>query len=207
MSLTASPTAPTDDLRTGGNDAPNGSSFLLSLYRQHFQMVWHALLRLGVPRDAVEDAVQDVFLVVHRRQADFAGRSSAKTWIYGIAIKVAKEHRRKDARHQRRLLGMKGHVSAIGEAPVSPDQEVEQREAARITEQVLDRMKAQERELLVLVELEELSVAEAAAALELHVRTCQRRLRSARTHFECLLEAAMAHSRIPAPNAKQVDVR
>jgi RNA polymerase sigma-70 factor (ECF subfamily) len=155
-------------------------------------MVWRALLRLGVPEGSVEDAVQDVFLVVHRKEAAYAGRSSLRTWIYGITLKVAKAHRRTEARHRRRLLSLMRQLKAVPEPSPSPALHAEQREAARLTQQVLSEMSEDERDVLVLVELEELSIVDAAEALELHVRTCQRRLRAARSQFEVLLEAAFA---------------
>ena len=64
------------------------------IYAEHVAMVWRALRRLGVPETSIEDAVQDVFLVAHRRAGEFEGRSSVKTWLYGIALRVAKDHRR-----------------------------------------------------------------------------------------------------------------
>lgn len=175
-------------------DSPRLSASFRTVYRDHFEMVWRALLRLGVPADHVEDAVQDVFLVVHRRDADFAGRSTLRTWIYGISVRVAKDHRRTQARHRQRLLGFKRELKALAEPPSAPGRDAEQREAARLTQRVLNEMDEEERDVLVLVELEDLSIAEAAAALDLHVRTCQRRLRAARDHFEVLLEAAFAGS-------------
>lgn len=181
------------------------SSSFRTLYREHFEMVWRSLLRLGVPAECVEDAVQDVFLVVHRREQEFAGRSTIKTWIYGIAVRVAKDYRRTDARHRRRLSAIKRYVLALVEPATSPAREAEQREAARVTQGVLREMDPEERDVLVLVELEQLTLVETAAALELQVRTCQRRLRAARTHFEALLEAAFADSPYP-PNLSTPEV-
>ena len=51
--------------------------------------MWRALQRHGVPERELADACQEVFLVVHRREAIFEGRSSVRSWLYGIALRVA----------------------------------------------------------------------------------------------------------------------
>src|SRR5262245_65871367 len=64
------------------------------VYDEHFRFVWRSLRRLGVRESDVADAVQDVFVVVHRRLGDFEGRSKVTTWLYGICYRVAKDRRR-----------------------------------------------------------------------------------------------------------------
>ena len=68
---------------------------LAEVYRAHVGFVWRVLRRLGVEDAALEDVVHDVFLVVHRRLADFEGRSAVTTWLYGIARRVAADYRRR----------------------------------------------------------------------------------------------------------------
>ena len=51
----------------------------------HVAFVWRVLRRHGVPERELEDGCQEVFVVVHRKVAEFEGRSSVRTWIYGIA--------------------------------------------------------------------------------------------------------------------------
>jgi RNA polymerase sigma-70 factor (ECF subfamily) len=156
------------------------------LYEEHASMVWRGLLRLGVPETAVEDAVQDVFLVVHRREGDFQARSSVRTWIYGIVVRVAKDHRRAALRHRRRLSEVE-RLSTLPEPSTSPAEHAERQQAARIVGRVLARMPDAQREVLVLVELMDLSTAEAADALGCSLRTSQRLLGRARESFDALL--------------------
>ncbi|MEZ5243449.1 MAG: RNA polymerase sigma factor, partial [Acidimicrobiales bacterium] len=59
------------------------------VYRAHHAYVWRCLLRLGVDAATVDDAVQDVFIVVHRKLDDFEGRAAVKTWLFAIARRVA----------------------------------------------------------------------------------------------------------------------
>ena len=72
------------------------------LFDHHAAHVWRALRYLGVPESDLPDACQEVFLVVHRRLADFEGRSSLETWLYGISVRVAAAFRRRA--HNRREI-------------------------------------------------------------------------------------------------------
>jgi len=152
------------------------------VYTDHFALVFRGLRRLGVTPSSVEDAVQDVFLVVHRRLHDFEGKSELRTWVYGIVVRVAKDYRRAEARRSRRV--QRYAELNVAEANLLPSERAERREAHRLLHRALADLGDEERALFVLVELEELSVREAASALNLEVRTCQRRLKSAREKFE-----------------------
>jgi RNA polymerase sigma-70 factor, ECF subfamily len=175
---TAQPNSRTDDrsnLRTGELD-------LAEIYADYFKGVWRNLRRLGVPNALLDDAVQDVFLVVYRRRHEFAHLSSLKTWIFGIVLHVAKDYRRAAKRHAARTTR---YAEAVVEDPDDhcPAQAAQRREASAFLHSILERIKYEHRAVFVLVELEELSVPEAAVACSASVATCQRRLRRARTAF------------------------
>lgn len=162
---------------------------LEEIYRDHFTIVWRGLRRLGVSERQLDDAVQDVFLVVHRRLGDFQGRSALQTWIYGIVVRVAKDYRRAEARHAQRVERLSELVSAAPERADTPADEAERREANRTLHAVLGELEEDQREVLILIVLEQLPVREAASALGIRVRTCQRRLRAAQAKFEEKLAA------------------
>src|SRR4051794_13567852 len=65
------------------------------VYDAHFAFVWRSLRRLRVPEASLKDAMQDVFLVVHRRLGEFEGRAKVTTWLFGICLRVAKDYRRR----------------------------------------------------------------------------------------------------------------
>lgn len=179
-------------------DRPSSGTRLEQIYTEHVAMVWSGLRRLGVPEASIEDAVQDVFLVVHRRLADFEGRSSMKTWLYGIALRVAKDYRRAQVRQTQKVLRL-SEILSDGAASVStPVGEAERREANRALHAIVAQLDPGHRDVLVLVELEGLSVRDTAAVLGLHIRACQRRLRAAHTAFEKKL------ARYLEPSGRQV---
>lgn len=163
-------------------------------YAEHFQLVWRGLRRLGVPESVLEDAVQDVFLVVHRRWADFEGRSQLRTWIFGIAVRVAKDYRRAETRRNKRVQRLTELCQAEPRVAL-PSDEAERREAHRVLHGALAKLSDEERAVFVLAELEELGLREVCEALGLQPRTCQRRLRRARQIFE----QAVVESAVTAP--------
>ena len=146
------------------------------LFDEHAGFVWRALRRHGVPARELEDACQEVFLVVFRRLPDFEGRSSLRTWIYGIAVRVAVGIRRRAFMH-RELLGADS-PETTGETDLHDD--YTQREARRLLHSALAELPAPKREAFVLYELEGMTVAETAAALGVPENTALYRLYSAR---------------------------
>jgi RNA polymerase sigma-70 factor, ECF subfamily len=156
-------------------------------FEQHFSMVWRSLRRLGVADVALDDAVQDVFLVLHRRWADFQHQSSLRTWIYGILLRVASDHTRRARRERARWSPEEPELESSAE---SPDHLYQQREAALILRAALAQLEDKDRQILVMIDLEERSVVEAAEALEINLNTAYSRLRRARQGFEKALRAA-----------------
>jgi len=156
-------------------------------FERHFSMVWRSLRRLGVAPSSLDDAAQDVFLVLHRRWLDFQHQSSLKTWIYGILLRVASDHKRRARRERARWSPEPTDL----ESPVElPDRILQQREASHLLHVALGQLDDKERQMLVLVDLEEGSAVEAAEALGINLNTAYSRLRRGRQSFEKALRAA-----------------
>lgn len=158
-----------------------------AIYDEHFDFVWRSLRRMGVPEASAEDAAQDVFLVVHRRLQDFEGRSSLRTWLFGIALRVARSHRRRIARKGKHEP-LPADVVSDGELP---EDTVQRRRAAAFLDQFLDGLDQDKRAVFVLAELEQMTAPEIEAALGVKLNTVYSRLRAARKAFE----AAVARQR------------
>jgi RNA polymerase sigma-70 factor, ECF subfamily len=154
-------------------------------YAEHAPRVWRSLRRLGVPDSLLEDALQDVFLVLHRRWAEFEGRAALTTWIYGIVLRVAKDHRRSEQRRMIRVDRLSHVLASETDADVTacPAEAAERREANQLMHAILAELPDELRQVLVLVELEGLSVRDASEALGIRLRTCHRRLSAAREAF------------------------
>ncbi|MEM7159065.1 MAG: RNA polymerase sigma factor [Myxococcota bacterium] len=167
-----------DDARREPNRAIDAD--LAATYREHYAFVWRSLRRLGVPEDAVDDAVHDVFVVVARRLSEFEGRAAITSWLFAVAIRVAKHQRRSVARRQRRRDALARAVEVI--APSQSDAHT-QHDAARTLHALLDRLDDEQRHVFILMELEQLTGREAAEILGIKPATAHSRLRIAREHL------------------------
>ncbi len=159
------------------------------VYEDYFSFVWRSLLRMGVSSANVDDATQDVFLVVHRRLPDFEGRSSLKTWIFSVARRVAFEFRRRERRDE-----------AQGPVPVTlldgrscPERRAESARAAEFLNTFLASLDDGKRAVFILMDLEQMTAPETAEALGINVNTVYSRLRVVRSAFR---EAARADGRL-----------
>lgn len=164
---------------------PSSPPAFAEVYETCTKLVWRNLRRLGVPEAALEDAAQDVFLVVHRRLPEFEGRSSLRTWMFGIVLRVAARHRRKARGFAVREAPIPNDLSHALSAPPhdGPFERTLQRQATELVQRVLERFDDERRALLIMVDLEQTSVAEAADALEINLNTAYSRLRGARRAF------------------------
>ena len=150
------------------------------VYQLHFDFVWRSVCRLGVAERSADDAVQDVFIVVHRKLAEFEGRSSIKTWLFAIARRVAHDHRR---RAQRKDRAGELPESLADEHTGSPRDAAETSEAVRVLRELLAALPDEQREVFVLAELEQMTAPEIAEAVTANVNTVYSRLRLARAAF------------------------
>jgi len=140
-------------------------------YRAHYGLVWHTLVRFGVQASALEDAVQDVFVIAYRRRDERSGRST-KAWLYGIARRVAANHRRGNERREHRHERLRATVSTARPHGVH--------EAIHELDRYLSSLEPADRELFILSELEGMSGPEIAAARGRKVQTIYTRIRKLR---------------------------
>lgn len=162
----------------------DGTDRLDAVYREHFDMVWRGLRRLGVPLSMVDDATQDVFLVVHRRLKDFRPKGKLRSWVYAITVHMARYYRRKASR----AYSEDPETCLVDQFSLSPAAQVEHRQALEVVYAALQKLSDDHREVFVLADIEELSAPEIAELLKIPINTVYSRLRHARAHFETLVE-------------------
>jgi RNA polymerase sigma-70 factor, ECF subfamily len=153
------------------------------VFRQHFDFVWRTVRSLGVPDATIDDAVQEVFITVHRRLGEFERRSALKTWIYSIAYHTAQNHRRSARRREASALD-----SELPSREPGPGEHVAGAQAGRFVLEFLEQLPRERRDVFVLCVLEELSAPDVAEILQVKVNTVYSRLRLARADFRASLE-------------------
>jgi RNA polymerase sigma-70 factor, ECF subfamily len=162
------------------------------VYRGNAVFVRGVLLRLGLTVAALDDALQDVFVVVYRRLRDFDGSHSLRSWLYSIARRVASHYRRSLRRKSAEELS----EQSIVDLSPGPLELTVRRETVEQLDTLLSRLDPDARKLVVLAHLEERTVPEIAQLTGENLRTVYTRLRRARVALH-----ASAGARFPEVNA------
>lgn len=155
------------------------------VYEAHVDFVWRSARSLGVREMNIDDVVQEVFVVVQRRLAEFEGRSDIKTWLFGITRRVVRAQIRQQIRSRTQT-----ETSADLADPnaACAESQLASLEGARLLYALLDELDADLREVFVLSELEEMSGPAIAEALELELSNVYARVRRARLAFDAVLK-------------------
>ncbi len=184
LNQTAMAEAPAARLLSAGASSQQVSTqdlaTLEACYREHHAFVWRSLHRLGVPRQLLDDAVHDTFLVVARRLGEFEGRASMRTWLFAIAMRVAQSVYRDRTRERRNagaLLAVSDLTSATPHAAARSD-------AAIALQRLLSELDEDKRAVFIMAELEQMTAPEIAVTLGVKLPTVYSRLRLAKAQLE-----------------------
>jgi RNA polymerase sigma-70 factor, ECF subfamily len=177
------------ELRVASSDDVTDASSAELAYQLWKGRVWRFASRLGVPNEQLEDATQDVFTAVFRRWNDFRGQSTRRTWVLGFVPRVASSYRRRRRQpaEPSRQQPDDGALAALPSGEGDPFESAARLEARRIVNGFLDSLPDLDRQLFVLVDLEDASVVDAAAILELGPRRAYKILDRARRALEATL--------------------
>jgi RNA polymerase sigma-70 factor (ECF subfamily) len=167
------------------HELPSQAQFA-SIFAEHAPFVWRVLRRQGVRDADLEDACQEVFVVVLKRLADFEGRSTLRTWLYGIALRVASAFRAKA--HVRKEVIMR--VPPEAAQPAEVESGAARAELAHAIGAALAQLPADKREVFELYEIDGMSMAEVAAALGCPLKTAFSRLYAARAEVRAHIQRA-----------------
>jgi len=163
------PSASTPEQRDGSDSAT-----MAAVYAQYQSFVKRSVRRLGVTPADADDAVQQVFLVVHRRLDQYLGIRTKRGWLFSISRLVSNNYRRG-------LRRARAHTSDLVFEPV-PDAEqlLAQLEARRLLDRFLDDLKEPERSAFYLSHFEGFTAPEIAKELSVNMNTVYTHLRNAR---------------------------
>jgi RNA polymerase sigma-70 factor (ECF subfamily) len=159
---------------------------LAELHAAHADFVFRTLQRLGVRSMDLDDALQDVFLVVHRKLGGFDPSFNVRSWLFGIAVRVAVAHRRKAHLHRER--SGTDFERTPRETSGGPEADAIEREGRERLAHILDKLTPEKRAVFVMFEIEGQTTVEIAEELGLPLGTVYSRLSSARAEFKQAVE-------------------
>lgn len=156
---------------------------LSALYASQFKFVWRCLRSLGVPERHLDDAVQEVFIVVRAKLDSFDGSHPVTTWLYAIAVRIARRSHRTQARERARFLSSEDLPREPAAKSTDESSELEKRERLSLAQRALADLDENKREAFVLSAIEGLSAPEMVAVLGVPLNTVYSRIRAAREAF------------------------
>jgi RNA polymerase sigma-70 factor (ECF subfamily) len=158
------------DVRGGSRDA------FAALFDRYRDAVWRFFRRRVPDRGRAEELTQDTFVAILEGAGRYEARGPFRSYLFGVAFNILLSDRRKSAAHPSAPLG--------DAAAVTVD-----RDTTVWIQSALARLDADDRELLMLREYEELSYLEIAHVLSLPINTVRSRLFRARMSLKDVLEA------------------
>jgi RNA polymerase sigma-70 factor (ECF subfamily) len=151
--------------------------------REQFGPIWRFLRRMGLAADVAEDGAQQVFVVFARRLPEIA-TPAERSFLFATAVRVAADLRKQANRGSRaREVSDDAELSAAVAPVPGLDTALDERRARRLLDDLLEGLPDELREVLVMCDIEELTMASVADVLELPPGTVASRLRRARQVF------------------------
>ena len=157
---------------------------LRALVSGHFDFIWRLLRRMGFSPEDADDAAQQVFMAATQK-SERIERGSERTYLYGIALRVAANLRRKLARRRDEV---DPQAQELVDAGAHPEHAANLGEACSLLDELLATLPEELRRVLVLAQIEQFEVREIAQAEGIPVGTAASRLRRARALFREQLE-------------------
>lgn len=167
----------------GERSAPAEGADLSAVYEAHFRYVWRCLRSLGVRDAHVDDALQDVFVVTARKLDTFDGRVALRTWLYAIALRIARKYRERQRKEPASLDGARESEPELVLAATAEGAALHNERLA-LAHDILETLSDEQREVFVLARVEQMSAPEIADVVGVPLNTVYSRLRAARLAFE-----------------------
>jgi RNA polymerase sigma-70 factor (ECF subfamily) len=195
MTATHAIAGPHAGARPVPTEGPTATPSFRSVYENYFDFAWSCARRLGVPADAIDDVVQEIFIVVHGRLSTLERPASLRSWIYSVVRRTVSTYHR--GRHVRSARETPSDVVEDSASPMQPsplDLAVLSDELKLLWRLLLE-LDAPKREVLILAEIEEMTAPEIAEAVGIPLNTAYSRLRIARQEFNELVARSRAREK------------
>lgn len=162
-------------------ETPEDRARFERLFRQHVPYVIHTLRRLGVREAELEDVAHEVFLVVHRKWADYDPARPLKPWLFGIAMRCGAAQRRRASERRERPTDPQAMLPLDADHSAAEAPELAERRA--LVHRALAFVHESRRPVLILHDLDGVSMPDIVAELGIPLNTGYSRLRLARAEM------------------------
>jgi RNA polymerase sigma-70 factor (ECF subfamily) len=163
----------------------------LGAFQREVDYVFRTLRRLGTSPSEVEDLAQEVFLALRGAWAEYDPERPLRPYLFGIAFRIASSHHRK--RNREVAFG----VVELGDTGPGPDDALQAKQARAVVLAALERIPLPRRAVLVMHDIDDISMGQIAGVLKIPLFTAYSRLRKARRELEAAVRRLL----------KEVEVR
>jgi RNA polymerase sigma-70 factor (ECF subfamily) len=150
----------------------------LDTFQRELNYIYRTLRRMGAWPSELDDLAQEVFLALRGSWTNYDSTRPIRPYLFGIAFRIASAHQRK--RNREVAFGI---VEPDDMAP-RPDEALQSKQARTMVLVALERIPLRRRAVLVMHDLDDISVADVAAVLGIPLFTAYSRLRKARRELE-----------------------
>ena len=164
-----------------------------ALYRAHAPFVASFLRHMGAAESDLDDFVQDVFVIAHRKGGYLPGPAAPRTWLASLAFRVVLARRRARARRSE----THAHIDAVADDLRGPADVVDDRRSLRRVQDALQHLSAEQRAAFILFEVEGETCESIAAMWEVPIGTIYSRLHHARKRFLEVYKRAAVSKPVP----------
>ena len=154
------------------------------IYAGYFRFVWSTARYMGVETKALDDVVQDVFVIIYERVHTLQQREALRSWSYGIVRRVVLTHHRTQRSALNKAEELLVNADLIHPVLPTPQQITEESERAKLFWSLVSVLDERKREVFLLAEFEEMTAPEIAKLTNLPLNTVYSRLRAAREELE-----------------------
>jgi RNA polymerase sigma-70 factor, ECF subfamily len=168
-------------VRDAAGDAAPARMTIEALFSAHVGFVWRSLRHFGVGEADIEDQIQEVFLIAHRRHAEWDGQHP-RAWLYAISRRCASAYRRRGHRRYERPSETLPEPRATQDPSIHVEVDLLRR--------LLNGLDEEKQSVFVLFEIEEMSMREVAEAVQCTVTAAYARLYAARREIARAIQEA-----------------
>jgi RNA polymerase sigma-70 factor (ECF subfamily) len=158
------------------------------LYDRYARDVWRVAFRMVGSAEDAEDVVHQVFMKLPQIAASHDGRANVRSWVLGIAVRIASRHRRSAGRFLKMIASFANAFATT--SPADPERQATVRDELHKFELALAKLSTRKRDAFALIEIEGMTSDEAAHALGVPAATVRTRLHHARRELAEWLERA-----------------